>query len=125
MSSPDPRHINSVVVIGCGAVGLPLCVAFATRDLNVLGVDIDAERIWLCQSGRLEVAEASLAEALDQSIEQGRLKFTPFCARASHRRAFILARSDACGRSRRPGVDELGELPPRLRWSALKTTISS
>ena len=91
MSSPDPRHINSVVVIGCGAVGLPLCVAFATRNLNVLGVDIDAERISALQSGRLEVAEAGLAEALGQSIEQGRLRFMPFCARASHRRAFILA----------------------------------
>lgn len=91
MSSPDPDQIDSVVVIGCGAVGLPLCVAFATRNLNVLGVDIDAERISALNSGRLEVAETSLADALRQSVVQGRLRFMPFCARASHRRAFILA----------------------------------
>jgi UDP-N-acetyl-D-mannosaminuronic acid dehydrogenase len=91
MSSPDPEQINSVVVIGCGAVGLPLGVAFAARNLDVLGVDIDAERISALQAGRLQLAEASLAEALRQSIEQGRLKFMPSCARVSQRRAFILA----------------------------------
>jgi UDP-N-acetyl-D-mannosaminuronic acid dehydrogenase len=91
MSSPDPDHINSVVVIGCGAVGLPLGVAFATRNLDVLGVDIDAERISALQSGRLKLAEASLAEALRQSVEQGNLRFMPSCARASQRRAFIVA----------------------------------
>jgi UDP-N-acetyl-D-mannosaminuronic acid dehydrogenase len=91
MSPPDPHQINSVVIIGCGAVGLPLGVAFATRNLDVLGVDIDAERISALQSGRLELAETSLAEALGRSIAQGSLRFMPSCARASHRRAFILA----------------------------------
>jgi UDP-N-acetyl-D-mannosaminuronic acid dehydrogenase len=91
MSPPDHPQIDSVVVIGCGTIGLPLCVAFATRNLEVLGVDIDAERISALQSGRLEVAETRLAEALGQSIALGRLRFTTSCARASHRRAFILA----------------------------------
>jgi UDP-N-acetyl-D-mannosaminuronic acid dehydrogenase len=91
MSPLDLPQIDSVVVIGCGAVGLPLGVAFATRNLDVLGVDIDAERISALQSGRLELAEANLAEALRQNVAQGRLRFMPFCERASHRRAFILA----------------------------------
>jgi nucleotide sugar dehydrogenase len=83
--------IEGVVVIGCGTVGLPLAVAFATRDVEVLGVDTDAERIAALEGGRLDVAEAGVADALRGSIAAGRLRFAPSCDRAARRRAYIVA----------------------------------
>jgi UDP-N-acetyl-D-mannosaminuronic acid dehydrogenase len=87
----DCQQIDSVVVIGCGTVGLPLAVAFATRNLDVLGVDIDAERIAALAAGRLKGSETGLADVLKHLMTQGRLRFAPSCARSSKRRAFILA----------------------------------
>jgi len=39
VAQPDQA---AVVVIGCGAIGLPLAVALAHAGLPVLGVDTDA-----------------------------------------------------------------------------------
>ena len=91
MTPSDLEAIDSVVVIGCGAIGLPLAVAFASRDLDVLGVDIDAERIAALVAGRVDASETRLAEALTQSMARGRLRFAPSCAPASVRRAFVVA----------------------------------
>ncbi len=91
MMSIDPQRIDSVVVIGCGAVGLALCVAFASRNLHVLGMDIDADRIATLGAGRLTVLEHDLAEELQKSMSAGRLRFSTTCTQVSHRRTFILA----------------------------------
>lgn len=90
MTSPVSRPIDSVVVVGCGAIGLPLAVAFATRGLDVLGVDIDAERVAALSAGRLNVTEADLSEALWRSTTLGRLRFAMSVTPDQQPRAYVL-----------------------------------
>jgi UDP-N-acetyl-D-glucosamine dehydrogenase len=52
-----------VGIVGLGYVGLPLAVAFAAADVDVLGVDLDEARVAAVAAGRSYVEDVS-AEAL-------------------------------------------------------------
>ena len=91
MANSDSQRIDSVVVIGCGTVGVPLAVAFASRGLDVLGVDIDAARVAALSAGAIDDPESGLADALREAIAHGRLRFARTCTKGTKRRAFILA----------------------------------
>ena len=56
-----------VGIVGLGYVGLPLAVAFAAADVEVLGVDLDAAKVEAIAAGRSyieDVSDAALAAAL-------------------------------------------------------------
>ena len=42
----------TVGIIGLGYVGLPLAVAFAEAGANVIGVDLDPQRVTAIRAGR-------------------------------------------------------------------------
>jgi UDP-N-acetyl-D-mannosaminuronic acid dehydrogenase len=88
VAQPDQAD---VVVIGCGAIGLPLAVALAHTGLSVLGVDTDAARLTELQAGRTDLVEPGLAEALRQGLKRGQLAFAGSLGAASHERTYIVA----------------------------------
>jgi UDP-N-acetyl-D-glucosamine dehydrogenase len=56
-----------VGIVGLGYVGLPLAVAFAAADAEVIGVDTDSRRIDALAAGRSyveDVPDAALEAAL-------------------------------------------------------------
>src|SRR4051812_34722857 len=56
-------------IVGLGYVGLPLAVAFAEADCEVVGVDVDGGRIAALREGRSpveDVPDAALAAVLDR-----------------------------------------------------------
>jgi UDP-N-acetyl-D-mannosaminuronic acid dehydrogenase len=55
-----------VSVIGLGRIGLPLALAFADRDLRVVGVDKDESRIESVREGRMPFREAGVDELLSR-----------------------------------------------------------
>ncbi len=61
--SPSPNTLENVriAVIGLGYVGLPLAIAFAEK-YDVLGFDIDADRIAELKKGVDRTKEASLSD---------------------------------------------------------------
>ncbi len=63
-------------VIGTGYVGLVAAVCFADLGHNVVGVDLDAERIRLLASGRSPIYEPGLEDLLIRGRDGGRLRFT-------------------------------------------------
>jgi UDPglucose 6-dehydrogenase len=65
-----------VAVIGTGRVGLVTCVAFARLGHDVIGTDVDGEKIELLQRGIPPFYEPGLEEALGQELVSGRLSFT-------------------------------------------------
>jgi UDPglucose 6-dehydrogenase len=65
-----------VAVIGTGRVGLITCVAFATLGNDVVGVDVDDEKISLLRRGLPPFFEPGLEDALTREISSGRLSFT-------------------------------------------------
>jgi UDP-N-acetyl-D-glucosamine dehydrogenase len=48
---PTPSDHPSVAVIGLGYVGLPLCLAFADRDVDVRGIDTDPDKVRRLDAG--------------------------------------------------------------------------
>jgi len=82
---------TAVVVIGCGAIGLPLATALARAGLSVLGVDTDAARLAELQAGRTDLVEPGLAEALREGLGQGRLAFAENLGAVERERAYIVA----------------------------------
>jgi UDP-N-acetyl-D-glucosamine dehydrogenase len=61
----------TIGIVGMGYVGLPLAVAFAEAGQNVIGVDVDAQRIADLRSGRSHIEDVS-SERLGASLERCR-----------------------------------------------------
>jgi UDP-N-acetyl-D-mannosaminuronic acid dehydrogenase len=68
---PFPRDV--VIIGGCGRVGLPLGVAFASRGLAVTLYDINADSVAVVNSGRLPFAEDGAGDPLVAAVDDGRL----------------------------------------------------
>ena len=76
MATPADFAYDVVVVGGCGHVGLPLAVAFASRGLRVAIQDIDAGAVELVGSGELPFREDGAQEVLAAALAEGRLHVT-------------------------------------------------
>lgn len=70
-SIPGARDV--VVVGGCGHVGLPLGIGFASRGLRVTVYDINQAAVDLVNSGRLPFQENGALEVLQRGLAEGRL----------------------------------------------------
>jgi nucleotide sugar dehydrogenase len=82
---------SQIAVIGCGAVGLPLAVAFASRDAEVLGVDRDMQLIAKLASGKPELLDDGLEDSLRQGLAAGNIRFAQSLGKHPGRRVFVLA----------------------------------
>ncbi len=63
-------------VIGTGYVGLVTAVGFSELGHDVLGMDIDEEKISLLKKGASPIDEAGLEPVLRKNLEKGKLRFT-------------------------------------------------
>ncbi len=62
-----------IAVIGCGYVGLPLCMAFADAGFTVTGVDTDAGRVRELNAGRSYILDIS-SERVGGHTRSGRFR---------------------------------------------------
>lgn len=65
-----------ISVIGCGYLGAVHSAAMASLGHQVIGVDVDAEKIAMLSDGRAPFFEPGLPELLTSAIKSGRLRFT-------------------------------------------------
>jgi UDP-N-acetyl-D-mannosaminuronic acid dehydrogenase len=73
----DAEYSFDVVVVGgCGHVGLPLAIAFASRGLRVAIHDIDAQAVATVAAGRLPFREDDALGHLQSAIAEDRLYVT-------------------------------------------------
>lgn len=67
--------MNTVAVIGLGYVGLPLALVFAEAQVNVIGIDVDSDKV-----EKLEKAETYIdhipSTRIKQQIDNERLQTT-------------------------------------------------
>src|SRR5215472_9731994 len=73
-SSPAPFARDVVVIGGCGHVGLPLAVAFASRGLHVGIFDISEPAVARVNSARMPFAEPGAQALLEGAIAAGTLE---------------------------------------------------
>jgi len=65
-----------ITVIGTGYVGLVVAVGLADFGNQVIGVDIDTDKIAMLNGGRSPIYEKGIEEYLQRNLESGRLSFT-------------------------------------------------
>ncbi|MGV9304825.1 MULTISPECIES: UDP-glucose dehydrogenase family protein [unclassified Nonomuraea] len=65
-----------LTVIGTGYLGITHAACMADLGFEVLGLDIDADKIRRLQSGELPIHEPGLEEILRRGLASGRLRFT-------------------------------------------------
>jgi UDP-N-acetyl-D-mannosaminuronic acid dehydrogenase len=71
---PGDEQGRVAIVGGCGHVGLPLGLAFASRGLDVVLYDIDHRSVELVNQGVMPFDEPGAPEVLTASLESGRLR---------------------------------------------------
>src|SRR5687767_15582518 len=65
-----------VSVFGLGYVGAVSCGCFAHDGMDVIGVDVNAEKVALINDGRSPVIEAGLTEIIADGVKAQRLRAT-------------------------------------------------
>src|SRR2546429_540510 len=72
---PSERSVR-VAVIGLGYVGLPLAAAVASTGANVIGIDVDLEKVKVVNTGQspLRGHEPGLADLVKEQVSMGRLR---------------------------------------------------
>ena len=72
-----------MTVFGTGYLGATHAACMAEMGHDVLGVDVDPEKIQALSEGRVPFFEPGLPEILTRNIEAGRLRFTTDYAEAA------------------------------------------
>jgi UDP-N-acetyl-D-mannosaminuronate dehydrogenase len=78
-----------LATIGLGYVGLPLSVEFASSGVDVLGIDIDAEKVSAVGRGQSYIRDVA-SSRLEELVRRGKLAATTDFGRLSERDAIII-----------------------------------
>jgi UDPglucose 6-dehydrogenase len=73
-----------ICVVGTGYVGLVAAAGFAEMGHEVVGFDINAEKIAMIERGQLPIYEPGLGGIITHNIAEGRLTFTTDLPRGVH-----------------------------------------
>ncbi|MCK4860103.1 MAG: UDP-glucose/GDP-mannose dehydrogenase family protein, partial [Candidatus Omnitrophica bacterium] len=65
-----------ISIIGCGYVGLSTAAVFAELGNNVIGADIDKDKIEKLNKGIMPIFEPGLKELIEKNLKEKRLGFT-------------------------------------------------
>ncbi|MBB3763506.1 UDP-N-acetyl-D-mannosamine dehydrogenase [Sphingomicrobium lutaoense] len=82
------RAFKSVSVIGLGYIGLPTAAMFASRKIEVIGVDINPDTVATINSGGVHIVEPDLDIVVQSVVESGHLRATTVPEKAD---AFLIA----------------------------------
>lgn len=81
-------QFETISVIGLGYIGLPTAAMFASRSVNVVGVDVRQDIVDTINQGRIHIVEPGLEEVVRGAVEKGALRAVTVPTPAD---AFIIA----------------------------------
>lgn len=67
---------SSLSVIGLGYIGLPTAAVFASRKINVIGVDVNQKAVDTINQGKIHIVEPDLDIVVHAAVTEGYLKAT-------------------------------------------------
>jgi UDP-N-acetyl-D-mannosaminuronic acid dehydrogenase len=70
------RKFETVSVVGLGYIGLPTAAAFASREINVIGVDVNQQTVDTINRGEIHIVEPELDMIVHAAVTEGYLKAT-------------------------------------------------
>lgn len=79
---------KTISVIGLGYIGLPTAAVFASRKVNVIGVDVNQHAVDTINKGQIHIVEPELDIVVQAAVSQGYLKATTVAEPAD---AFLIA----------------------------------
>lgn len=75
--------MTAISVIGCGYLGAVHAAAMAGLGHEVVGIDVDANKVATLQAGRTPFFEPGFPEVLRSALDSGRLRFTTDISQAA------------------------------------------
>lgn len=69
-------NFNRISVIGLGYIGLPTAAMFASRKLEVIGVDVNSRAVDTINRGEIHIVEPDLDMVVRASVNEGYLRAT-------------------------------------------------
>ncbi len=79
---------ESISVVGLGYVGLPTAAVFASRRINVIGLDVNQDAVNTINRGEIHIVEPALDIVVRATVTEGYLRATTLAEPAQ---AFIIA----------------------------------
>jgi UDP-N-acetyl-D-glucosamine dehydrogenase len=92
-----------IAIVGLGYVGLPLSLQFARSGVNVLGLDIDPDKIDALNNGRSYI-EHIPAETVAHQVKEGRLAASTDFSRVKEVDAVIICVPTPLNKNREPDI---------------------
>jgi len=79
---------ETISVIGLGYIGLPTAAVFASKGINVIGVDINVRAVETINRGEIHIVEPELGDVVRAAVHSGHLRATTQVEAAD---AFLIA----------------------------------
>ncbi len=100
---------EKVAVVGLGYVGIPLAALLASKGFDVVGIDIDGDRVAEINQGRLPLKgdEPGLKEMLARAVKKGALRATRSFKSCADRTAVFVCVDTPIDAERRPDYARL------------------
>lgn len=82
------KEFNTVSIVGLGYIGLPTAAVFASRKVNVIGVDVNQHAVDKINRGEIHIIEPDLDMVVHAGVTEGYLRATTLPEAAD---AFLIA----------------------------------
>ena len=69
-------NIKTISIIGLGYIGLPTAAVFASRKINVIGVDVNQKTVDTINRGQIHIVEPDLDMVVHAAVTEGYLRAT-------------------------------------------------
>ena len=117
-----PPALKEVAVVGLGYVGLPLSLQFARSGVNVLGLDVDADKVAMINAGRSYI-EHIPQQAIVDELRASRLEASTDFSRINEVQSVIICVPTPLNKHREPDISYILEtgraIAPHLQKGAL------
>ena len=117
-----PLALTDIAVVGLGYVGLPLSLQFARCGVNVLGLDVDSDKVNALNEGRSYIKHVP-AETVADQVRANRLEATTDFTRVDEVDAVIICVPTPLNKNREPDISFILQtgraLAPNLRKGTL------
>ena len=114
--------LTDIAVVGLGYVGLPLSLQFARSGVNVLGLDLDPDKVTALNEGRSYIKHVP-SESVAEHVRTNRLEATSDFARVREVDAVIICVPTPLNKNREPDISYIVQtgraIAPHLRKGTL------
>lgn len=111
-----------LAIIGLGYVGLPLSLQFARSGVNVLGLDIDTQKVDSLNQGRSYIKHIP-AEAVAEAVKQGVFSASTDFGRVREVNAVIICVPTPLNKNREPDISYILETGKAIARHLQKGTL--